>query len=186
MSKSWPYVLMLGLAGVFFAAAVVFWVNDPGTSGPRPLPKDPALALRPSAEPSDELALPIKTNGPDDVVVREVSVWVGTVWYLDLHPDGTARLGFGAADVWAVEPGAMDYLGTVQALRAVARKAGYPGGRQYHVHFQVDGRPIRGYTQDSQLVLGLLDRAAGALQHPNARFGELWTTHPPSKVLDVK
>jgi hypothetical protein len=186
MSKSWPYVLMLGLAGVFFAAAVVFWLNDPGTSGRRPLPKDPALALRPITEPSDELALPINTIGPDDVVVREVSVWVGTVWYLDLHPDGTARLGFGAADVWAVEPGAMDYLGTVQALRAVARKAGYPGGRQYHVHFQVDGRPIRGYTQDSKLVLDLLDRAAGALQHPNARFGELWMTHPPSKVLEVK
>jgi hypothetical protein len=40
---------MLGLAGAFFAAAVVFWVNDPGTSGQRPLPKDPVLALRPIA-----------------------------------------------------------------------------------------------------------------------------------------
>jgi hypothetical protein len=158
-------------------------VSDPGTSAPTPLPKDPALALRPPVEPADELAFPFVIGEPERTVVRDVSLGVGG-WHLELHPDGTARLGYGAADTWAVEPGTMDFAGSLQALRAVARKAGYPGGRHYRVSFRVDGveRPVQGYTQDSQLVFDLLDRAAGALKRPTARFDALWTTNPPVRL----
>jgi hypothetical protein len=184
MAKSWPYLLLLGLAILFFAGAAYLWVSDPGISGDRPLPKDPALALRPHIEPADELALPFAIDDPEAVVVRQVTVAAGDGWRLDMHPDGTTRLGYGAADGWAVEPGVLDYLGTVQALRAVARKAGYPGSRHYRVTFRVVGveKPIQGYTQDSRLALGLLDRAVGALQRPDARFDELWKSNPPFRI----
>jgi len=109
---------------------------------------------------------------------------VGDGWRLDLQSDGTARLGYGAADTWLVKRNTFDFAATLKALRAVARKQGFAGGRHYRVSFFREGEkgPVQGYTQDDKLVLGLFDRAVEALQNRNDRFDQLWKDQPPFKV----
>jgi hypothetical protein len=41
--------------------------------------------------------------------VREIYLTVGDGWRLQIHPDGAARLGYGAADVWNGEKDTFDF-----------------------------------------------------------------------------
>jgi hypothetical protein len=134
--------------------------------------------------PAVELAFPLAKKDEKEKAIRQIYLGVGNGWWLDLGADGTARLGYGAADVWQVKKGAFDFVATLQSLRAVARKQGFAGGRHYHVSFRLEGEPmpIQGYTQDSKLVLGLFDKAVGGLQGRNGRFDEVWKHEPLFRI----
>src|SRR5262249_551449 len=123
-------------------------------------------------------------KGKPDKDIQRIYLSVGDGWRLDLRADGTAHLGYGAADMWLVKPNSFDFAATLKALRAVTRKQGFEGGRHYRVSFLPKGEnsPSQGYTQDGKLVLGLFDKAVGALQNRDERFNKLWKAQPPFKI----
>jgi hypothetical protein len=184
-------LVALLLAALVLAATVVVWMIDPSdaedSSVAASLPgRDSATAPRPDPQPPEELALPLPKDGEKEPAVRSiyVSAGLGGGWYLDVWSDRTTRLGYGAADTWRVKPNTFDFAATLKALRAVARKKDFPGGRHYRVSFRVEGveRSVQGYTQDSKLVLGLFDKAVVALENRNDRFEEIWKNNPPFKI----
>jgi hypothetical protein len=132
--------------------------------------------------PSDALAFPIAPT--EEKAIRRIYLGVGDGWRLELRSDGTAHLGYGAADAWLVKPNTFDFAATLKALRSVARKQGFAGGRHYRVSFFPEGEksPIQGYIQDGKLVLGLFDKAVEGLQNRNDRFDKLWKEQPPFKI----
>jgi hypothetical protein len=183
VSKSWPYLAMTGLVVLLLTWATVVWLVGPWEGEMLP-PADPVPGLLADDEPADGLAFPIALPGEDERAIREIYLSVGDGWRLVIRSNGTAHLGYGAADQWLVRPDTFDFPATLQALRAVARRQGFAGGRHYRVFFFPEGErsALRGYTQDSQLVLGLFDQAAAALHDRNDRFDRLWRDHPPYKI----
>ncbi|HJZ56992.1 MAG TPA: hypothetical protein VKE74_18630, partial [Gemmataceae bacterium] len=169
-------------AGVAWSIGLWTWQESPPLRATPPT--TPATALLADPVPPEELALPVPQNEEKDKVIRRIYLSVGNGWWLDLSSDGTTRLGYGAADTWLVKPKTFDFAATLKALRAVARKEGLAGGRHYLVAFHAQGeeRPIQGYTQDGELVLGLFDKAIEALEHRNERFEQIWKEQPPFKI----
>jgi hypothetical protein len=147
-------------------------------------PQGPARRPLAVHEPPDEPAFPIPQKGEQEKVIRQIYLSVGDGWRLDLRSDGTTRLGYGAADMWLVKPSSFDFAAALKALRAVTRKQVFAGGRHYRVSFLPEGesRPIRGYTQDGKLVLGLFDKAVESLLNRNDRFDKLWEEQPPFRI----
>jgi hypothetical protein len=179
---------MAGLVVLLLTGVATAWLLGLWGWEKRPPPVQPRKNLasgpRPDPEPSAELAFPVAQKEQEEKIIRQIYVGVGNGWHLIVHSDGTARLGYGAADGWAVKPNTFDFAATLKALRTVARKHGFAGGRHYHVSFRAEGKdpPIQGYTQNGPLVLGLLDKAVDGLQNRNDRFDELWKAEPPFRI----